>query len=122
MKKLIQDTFEFVIKVYTYFAPALFIMSALVLTLFSYYSDFYTMVGGVVITLAVLHCIVGTVLMYNANRWWLMEQEHSLVNTFAIMSILMFCIWLSPMALTDDITTAFLVNWVFLGINVVISK
>jgi len=122
MKKFIEDSLEFVLKIYTFIAPTLYIVFVFAAVLISYYSGFNSLVGGILIALNVVHIILSTILLYKAEEFWDLNLSAALVNSSMILAMLGLSVWLSPMAITDSMSYAFVANIIFLLINTSITK
>lgn len=122
MKKFVEDTLEFVCKAYTFLNPAVYTMFALASIYIALFFNPNSLIGGVFISVNILHIIVGSIFLRGADNWWDMKVEQSLINGFVIYLVIGLCIWASPMTITDWMYGVYLVNGVALGMNAATAK
>lgn len=122
MKKFVVNTIEFVCKAYTYFTPAVYLMFALAAVFIAYYFNFHSLVGGVFLSLNVVHIILSSIFLKGADEWWDMKTETALSNGVMMYFVVGLCIWASPMIITDWMYTIYIGNGIALGINTAVAE
>jgi hypothetical protein len=97
-------------------------MFAILAVFVSYYMGFNNLIGGVILSANVVHIILSSIFIAQANDAWDLEMEPVLVNGVVIYFVVGFCVWVSPMTITDWMSFVYIVNGLALMSNAALNK